>query len=175
MSPQQVTRRNYNPLIHTNTSTVGNPTLHDWQDCFHQSQMWQRHVIERDYDENTAQLLGSTDGKVAAWNILADTRKVNGFIIVPIKSQAELATEAALNEPDIHPRYINRCIANTARSFTVIEDRTGNTKTLCVLRLRKGRWKLSPPTQLEQDQHTLNLLSRFAQDYTTLADANKRN
>ena len=144
------------------------PALRDWQDCIHQSQLWQKHVIERNYDENTARLLGSADGTLAAWNSLADARKMGEFIIVPIQTQAELATEAALNEPDIYPRYINRCIANTARPFTVIEDRTGNTKTLCVLRLRKGRWKLSTPTQLQQDQHTINLLSMFAKDYLTL-------
>ena len=144
------------------------PKALNWQDCIVQSQLWQRHVIERDYDANTAELLGSPDGKLAAWNSLADPRKMGDLIIAPIHTQEELATESALNEPDIYRRYVNRCIANAARPFVVIEDRTGQTRTLCVLRKRRGRWQLSTPTWQERDQSTIEQLKRFAGIYQAL-------
>ena len=141
------------------------PRVLNWQDCIDQSQLWQQHVINRDYDANTADLLGSPDGKLAGWNSLIGAHKLAHLIIVPIQSQEELATEAALNDPTIYPRYIHKCIANTARPFVVFEDQTGNTRTLCVLRRHKGSWKVATPTWREQDQTTIDLLNKFAKTY----------
>ena len=151
-----------------------NPDLQDWENCRNHQALWQRHVLDRDYDENTARLLGHSKGRLPIWNVYADVHKVDNLIIIPIRSQAELATEAALQQPDLYPKYVNRCIANTARVFVVMDDNTGRATTLCALRFRKGRWQLSYPAQMMAEEETLRALTKFAKLYNTRAPRNGR-
>ena len=144
------------------------PAITDWESCLDLQRRWQRHVLEREYDHNTTQLLGERN-TLHQWNSAIDARKVEDLIIVPILSQAELATETALNQPDIYPRYINRCIANTARIFVVMDDESGATVCLCVLRMRKGAWRLSEPTRMSQDESVIRTLEKFAKTYQALS------
>ena len=94
---------------------------------------------------------------------------MENLITLPILSQEELATEAAVNDPTIYPRYVNRCITGAARPFVVIDDRTGRTRTLCTLRRRRGRWRLSTPTNMDETDQTIRLLQEFAGKYAKLA------
>ena len=144
------------------------PAVLSLQDCFEQSQLWERHIINREYSHGTAAILNSDDDELAAWNTLVEAQKMEDYIIAAIRNQEELATEAALNNPSIYPRYINKCIANTARPFAVIKDWTGHTKTLCVLCFRKGAWRLSEPARLHQDEAIIKLLQGFAKKYQVL-------
>ena len=157
------------------------PDLKEWQDCMDHQALWQRHILDRDYDENTAKLLGNAKNRLGTWKVDAksDVIKVDNLIMVPIRNQAELATEAALNEPDTYPRYINKCLANTARVFTVIEDNSGRTLTLCTLRLRKGRWQVSQPTNTTTNerisQGNIETLAKFAKMYNVEPSPSSRN
>ena len=144
------------------------PAIDDWDGCLELQRSWQHHVLKRDYDHNTMHLLGERK-ELHRWNSAIDARKVDDLIIVPILSQEELATEAALNQPDIYPRYINRCIANTARIFVVMDDESGATVCLCMLRMRKGAWRLSEPTRMSQHESVIRTLEKFAKTYQALS------
>ena len=63
-----------------------NPDLQDWENCRDYQALWQRHVLDRDYDENTARLLGHSKGRLPVWDIYDDVHKVDNLIIIPIRS-----------------------------------------------------------------------------------------
>ena len=161
------------PWIRQMEEMLLKPAITDWESCLDLRRRSQHHVLNRHYDENTAELLGVRDA-LYRWKSPVGIHKVDNLTIIPVLSQEELATEAALTAPDIYPRYIHRCIANSARPFVVYDDRSEDLSyrnvTLCVLRLRKGKWQLSEPTHMNADENLIRTLQGFAKKYNTLTN-----
>ena len=140
-------------------------TAATWSECLEQRKRWQENVMERLDNEATAALLGQPGRELARWTSGIKAQQLGRWTIAAIETQEDLAAEAAAVDPDFYRRYLGECARNRSKPFSVIDNRTGETRKLCLLRFKKDRWYLAQPTFHNTREDLLQTLQDFAKEY----------
>ena len=146
--------------------------LQSWADCEQESQRWQRNIINSEDPTDAPYIVGHTDGQFTAWNVAIDTRHLDQEIIVAITDEYTLIKESLKVDPEFWKRYINECIKNRARPFSLIDNETATTIEIILLRYRKQRWYVAQPSRysinsipVKNTELLEKKINAFAKDY----------